>query len=144
MSIIVTFHATLRYFAPFYAPLRHFTLLYAPLRYFTVFRQTRSKERLNRFMETKSSGKPDLASPEDKGITAVPCEQDPVNSSCVKELENTSLACGSSSRDPTSSENPTSKPTSADLLNEQEILREFRLDTVDPDVTMTCAVNCLC
>ena len=88
-----------------YATLCHFTLLYAilryfttPLRYFTVFRQTRSKERLNRFMEIKSSGKPDLASPEDKGITAVPCEQDPVNSSCAKELENTILAFGSVAR----------------------------------------------
>ena len=75
-----------------------------------------SQEIPQRFLENNSTGKPDLASPEDKGITAVPCEQDSVNSLCVKELENTSLACGSSSRDLTSSENPTSDTTSVKLL----------------------------
>ena len=82
-----------------------------------------SKERLARFLEKKSAGKPDLASPEDKRITAVPCEQD----SCAKELENTSLGirksldltCGTSDTDL--------------LAQEQEILREF-LDTTDIDL----------
>ena len=93
----------------------------------------RSQEKIKCFLENKSSGKPDLASPEDKGITVVPCKQDSVNSLRVKELENTSLACSSSSGELMSSENPTSDPTSdADLLNEQEILREY-LDTVNLD-----------
>ena len=52
----------------------------------------RSKERLKNFLEKKSAGKPDLASPEDKGISAVPFEQD----ACAKELENTSLDIGNS------------------------------------------------
>ena len=50
------------------------------------FALARSKERLARFLEKKSTGKPDLASPEDKKISAVPCERD----SCAKELENKS------------------------------------------------------
>ena len=51
---------------------------------------------------------------------------------CVKELENTSLACGSN-RDLVSSENPTPSPAAdPDLFNEQAILREF-LDTIDKD-----------
>ena len=51
---------------------------------------------------------------------------------CVKELENTSLACGSN-RDLVSSEIPTPSPAAdPDLLNEKAILREF-LDTIDKD-----------
>ena len=51
---------------------------------------------------------------------------------CVKELENTSLACGSN-RDLVSSENPTPSPAvDPDLLKEQAILREF-LYTIDKD-----------
>ena len=59
-------------------------------------------------------------------------QQDSDNSVCVKELENTSLACGSN-RDLVSSENPTPSPAAdPDLLNEQVILLEF-LDTIDSD-----------
>ena len=66
-----------------------------------------------------------MASPEED-------QQDSDNFACVKELENTSLACGSN-RDSVSSENPTPSPASdPDLLNEQAILREF-LDTIDSD-----------
>ena len=54
------------------------------------------------------------------------------NSVCVKELENTSLACGSNS-DLVSLENPTPSPAAdPDLLNEQAILHEF-LHTIDSD-----------
>ena len=78
----------------------------------------RSRKRHARFLEKKLAGKPDLASPEED-------QQDLNNSVCVKELENTSLACGSS-RDLASSENPTPSPaTDPDL-------REF-LDTFDSD-----------
>ena len=84
-----------------------------------------SRKRHTRFLEKKLAGKPDLASPEED-------QQDSDNSVCVKELENTSLACGSN-RDLVSSENPTPSPTAdPDLLNEQAILREF-LDTIDSD-----------
>ena len=55
-----------------------------------------SQVRMNRFLDQKSSGNPDLASPEGNGTTAVLCEQETVDSLSVeKELENTSLACGS-------------------------------------------------
>ena len=78
----------------------------------------RSRKRHARFLEKKLAGKPDLASPEED-------QQDLNNSVCVKELENTSLACGSN-RDLVSSENPTPSPaTDPDL-------REF-LDTFDTD-----------
>ena len=54
----------------------------------------RSMNRHRRFLEKKLAGKPDLASPEDKRISAVPStkggEQDSYNSLCVYELENTS------------------------------------------------------
>ena len=77
------------------------------------------------FLEKKSAGKPDLASPEE-------VQQDSDNSVCVKELENTSLACGSN-RDLVSSENPTPSPAcDPDLLNDQVILCEF-LDTIESD-----------
>ena len=58
----------------------------------------RSRKRHTRFLEKKLAGKPDLASPEED-------QQDSDNSVCVKELENTSLSCGSNS-DLVSSENP--------------------------------------
>ena len=61
---------------------------------------------------------------------ASPEEQDSDNSVCVKEQENTSLACGSN-RDLMSSENQTPSPASdPDLLNEQAILCAF-LNTID-------------
>ena len=63
----------------------------------------RSRKRHARFLEKKLAGKPDLASPEED-------QQDSDNSVCVKELENTSLACGSN-RDLVSSENPNTKPS---------------------------------
>ena len=88
---------------------------------------TRSRKRHVRFLEKKLAGKPDLASPEED-------QQDSVNSVFVKELENTSLSCGSNS-DLVSSENPTPSPIAdPDLLvlHEQAILREF-LDTIDSD-----------
>ena len=85
----------------------------------------RFRKRHARFLEKKLAGKPDLASPEED-------QQDLDNSVCAKELENTSLACGSNS-DLVSSENPTLSPAAdPDLLNEQAILREF-LDTIDSD-----------
>ena len=78
----------------------------------------RSRKRQARILEKKLAGKPDLASPEED-------QQDLNNSVCVKELENTSLACGSN-RDLVSSENPTPSPaTDPDL-------REFP-DTFDSD-----------
>ena len=84
-----------------------------------------SRKRHARFLEKKLAGKPDLASPEED-------QQDSDNSVCVKELENTSLACGGD-RDLVSSENPTPSPAAdPDLLNKQAILREF-LDTIDSD-----------
>ena len=86
-----------------------------------------SKKRHPLFLEKKLAGKPDLALPEE-------AQQDSDNSVCVKELENTSLACDSN-RDLVSLENPTPSPAAdPDLLNEQAILREF-LDTIDSDVS---------
>ena len=84
-----------------------------------------SRKRHGRFLEKKLAGKPDLASPEED-------QQDSDDSVCVKELENTSLACGSN-RDLVCSENPTPSPAAdSDLFNEQAILPEF-LDTIDSD-----------
>ena len=83
----------------------------------------RSRMRHARFLEKKLAEKPDLASPDEN-------QQDSDNSVCVKELEDTSLACGSN-KDLMFSENPTQSPNS-DLLNEQAILCEF-LDTIDSD-----------
>ena len=60
---------------------------------------TRSRKRHAWFLEKKLAGKLDLASPEED-------QQD--NSVCVKELENTRLACDSN-RDLVSSKNPTPK-----------------------------------
>ena len=86
----------------------------------------RSRKRHARFLEKKLAGKPDLASPEED-------QQDSDNSVCVKELENTSLACGSNT-DLVSSENPTPSPADPDLLSlsEQAILCDI-LDTIDSD-----------
>ena len=84
-----------------------------------------SRKRHMRFLEKKLAGKPDLASPEED-------QQELDNSMCVKELENTSLAYGST-RDLVSLENPTPSPAvDPDLLNEQAILHEF-VDTIDSD-----------
>ena len=83
----------------------------------------RSRKRRARFLGKKLAGNSDLASPEED-------QQDSDNSVCAKELENTSLACGSNSD---LVENPTPSPAAdPDLLNEQAILREF-LDTIDSD-----------
>ena len=72
-----------------------------------------SRRRHARFLE-KLAGKPDLPSPDDK--------QDSV---CVKELENTSLVCGSN-RDLESSDNPTPAPADEpDLLQEQAVVFDF-------------------
>ena len=66
-----------------------------------------------------------MASPEEN-------QQDSDNYVCVKELENTSLACGSNT-DLVSSENLTPSPDSdPDLLDEQAFPCEF-LDTNDSD-----------
>ena len=67
------------------------------------------------FLKEKLAEKPDLASPEED-------QQDSDNSMCVKELENTSLACDSN-RDLVSSENPTPSPASdPDLLTNRQFL----------------------
>ena len=88
----------------------------------------RSRKRHARFLEKKLAGKPDFASPEED-------QQDSdINPVCAKEMENTSLACGSN-RDLVSLENPAPSPASdPDLLSlsEQAILCEF-LDTIDSD-----------
>ena len=99
----------------------------------------RSRKRHAWFLEKKLAGKPDLASPEED-------QQDSDNSVCVKELEDTSLACGSN-RDMVSSENPTPSPAAdPDLLNEQAIFREFLdaidSDDIDDDVSSVYSVNC--
>ena len=92
------------------------------------FALARSRKRHARFLEKKLAGKPDLAPPEED-------QQDTdINPVCVKELENTSLACGSN-RDLVSSENPApSLASDPDLLSvsEQAILCEI-LDTIDSD-----------
>ena len=83
----------------------------------------RSRKRHARFLEKKLAGKPDLASPEED-------QQDSDNSMCVKDLENTSLACGSN-RDLVSSENPTPSPAAdPDLLNEEAKCKNKRLKTM--------------
>ena len=72
-------------------------------------------------------------------------QQDSDNSVCVKELEGTSLACGSN-RDLVSSD-PTPSPASdPDLLNEQAILCKY-LDTIDSDsdvVVSGARLYCVC
>ena len=78
-----------------------------------------SRKRHTQFLEKKLAGKPDWASPEED-------QQDSDNSLCIKELENTSLACGSK-RDLASSDNPTRRPAA-----DPDLLNEF-LDTIDSD-----------
>ena len=75
-----------------------------------------------------------MASPEED-------QQDLNNSVCVKELESTSLACGSN-RDQVSSEHPTPSPaTDPDL---REFLDTFDSDDSDIDVSSVYSVcsNC--
>ena len=98
-----------------------------------------SRKRHARFLEKNLAGKSDLASPEEDW-------QDSDNFVCVKELENTSLACGSNRDLGSLVENPTPKPAAEPvLLNDQAILHEF-LDTIgsDDDVSSVYSVcsNC--
>ena len=88
----------------------------------------RSRKRHVWFLEKKLTGKPDLASPEED-------QQVSDNSVRVKELENTSLACGSNT-DLVSLENPTPSPADPDLLSlsKQAILCEI-LDIIVTIVT---------
>ena len=82
----------------------------------------RSRRRHARFLEKKLAGKPDLPSPEDQQYSV-----------CVKELENTSLVCGSN-RDLESSDNPTQVTAAEpDLLQEQAVLFNFLDSTNDSD-----------
>ena len=77
--------------------------------------QAYSQDRIKRFLDQKSYGKPDLASPEGKVTTAVLYEQENVDSLSVeKELENTRLAGGSKSRDLKYLDIAPSAPTSFD------------------------------
>ena len=93
----------------------------------------RSRRRHARFLEKKLAGKPDSPSPED--------QQDFV---CVKELENTSLVCGSD-RDLESSVNPTPAPAvEPDLLQERAVLFDFLAKTnIDSDNSED-EVDCVC
>ena len=93
----------------------------------------RSRRRHARFLEKKLAGKPDSPSPED--------QQDSV---CVKELENTSLVCGSD-RDLESSDNPTPVPAvEPDLLQERAVLFDFLAKTnIDSDESED-GVDCVC
>ena len=92
----------------------------------------RSRRRHARFLEKKLAGKPD--SPED--------QQDSV---CVKELENTSLVCGSD-RDLESSDNPTpAQAVKPDLLHERAVLFDFLAKTnIDSDDSEDNEVDCVC
>ena len=94
----------------------------------------RSRRRHARFLEKKLAGKPDSPSPEDQQ-----------NSVCVKELENTSLVCGSD-RDLESSDNPTPAPTvEPDLLQERAVLFDFLAKTnIDSDDSEDNEVDCVC
>ena len=78
------------------------------------------------FLQKKLAGKSDLSSPED--------QQDYV---CVKELENTSLTCGSN-RDLESSDNPTPAPVAEpDLFQEQAVLFDFLPKQLIVTIVMT-------
>ena len=94
----------------------------------------RSRRRHARFLEKKLAGKPDSPSPED--------QQDSVR---VKELENTSLVCGSD-RDLESSDNPTPAPAvEPDLLQERAVLFDFLAKTnIDSDDSEDSEVDCVC
>ena len=93
----------------------------------------RSRRRHARFLAKKLAGKPDLPSPKD--------QQDSV---CVKELENTSLVCGSD-RDLESSDNPTPAPAvEPDLLQERAVLFDFLAKTnIDSDDSEDNEVDCV-
>ena len=81
-------------------------------------------------MDKKLAGKLDSTLPEVKSSTAVPGFSNSDNPLCVKELEITSLTCGSNQ---VSLKNTTPTPGyDTDLLNEQAILQEF-LDTTNID-----------
>ena len=63
---------------------------------------------------------------------------------CVKELENTSLACGSD-RDLESLDNPTPAPAvEPDLLQEWAVLFDFLAKTIDSDDGEDNEVDCVC
>ena len=92
-----------------------------------------SSRRHTCFLEEKLAGKPDLPSPED--------QQDSVH---VKEVENTSLVCGSN-RDLESSDNPTPAPAAEpDLLQERAVLFDFLAKTIDSDDSEDNEVDCVC
>ena len=62
---------------------------------------------------------------------------------CVKELENTSLVCGSD-MDLESSDNPTPAPAvEPDLLQERAVLFDFLAKTIDSDDSED-EVDCVC
>ena len=101
----------------------------------------RSRDRHTRFLEKKLAGNPGLASPEGKSVTAVPREQDSDNSQCAKELENTSLTCGSrSNRNSVSSENPT-PASDLDLIRE---CLDTDSDDNDDDVSSATVYSIIC
>ena len=78
-----------------------------------------------------------MASPEED-------QQDSDNSVCVKELENTSLSCGSNS-DQVSSENPTPAPAAEpDLLQERAVLFDFLARTNIYSDDSEDEVDCVC
>ena len=94
----------------------------------------RSRRRHARFLEKELAGKPDTPSPEH--------QQDSV---CVKELENTSLVCGSDS-DLESLDNPTPAPAvEPDLLHERAVLFDFLAKTnIESDDSEDNEVDCVC
>ena len=108
------------------------------------------------FLEKKLAGKPDSPSPEDQqdsvfkeleklaGKPDSPLPEDQQDSVCVKELENTSLVCGSD-RDLESSDNPTPAPAvEPDLLQERAVLFDFLAKTIDSDDSEDNEVDCVC
>ena len=71
-------------------------------------------------------------------------QEDQQDSVCVKELENTSLACGSD-RDLESLDNPTPAPAvEPDLLQEWAVLFDFLAKTIDSDDGEDNEVDCVC
>ena len=95
----------------------------------------RSRRRHARFLEKKLAGKPDSPSPEEP--------EDQQDSVCVKQLENTSLVCGSD-RDLESSDNPTPAPAvEPDLLQERAVLFDFLAKTNISDDSED-EVDCVC
>ena len=94
----------------------------------------RSRRRHAHFLEKKLAGKPDLPSPEDQQYSV-----------CVKELENTSLVCGSD-RDLESTDNPTPDPAvEPHLLQERAVLYDFLAKTnIDSDDSEDNEVDCVC